>query len=293
MSMVLVVDDSAVDRQIAVGCVRDAGLDSSAVASGQEAMEYLANNVVDVVLTDLQMPEMDGLELVQQIRQTHSVIPVVLMTGYGSETIAAQALRSGAASYLPKRDLKSELGQTLRNILELAESRKDRLRVYQLMTETESSFCFGFESAERQALINHLQDSLQTMNLADENELVRIGTALTEALTNAVEHGNLELDSELKESMDGSFEALLNERVTQSPYQDRRVHVRFKMNACEAVITIRDEGPGFDPSQLPDPTDPENLLKASGRGMIMIRTFMDEVSFNDHGNEITMTWRKN
>ena len=54
---------------------------------------------------------------------------------------------------------------------------------------------------------------------------------------------------------------------------------------------IRDEGPGFDPDGLPDPTDPENLTKASGRGVLLIRTFMDEVRFNDTGNEITMIKR--
>ena len=54
---------------------------------------------------------------------------------------------------------------------------------------------------------------------------------------------------------------------------------------------IRDEGPGFDPTKLPDPTDPANMEKASGRGLLLIRTFMEEVRHNDQGNEITMVWR--
>ena len=59
----------------------------------------------------------------------------------------------------------------------------------------------------------------------------------------------------------------------------------------EAVFVVRDEGPGFDPNSLPDPTDPENLLKPSGRGIMLIRTFMDAVSFNEKGNEVTMVKR--
>ena len=55
---------------------------------------------------------------------------------------------------------------------------------------------------------------------------------------------------------------------------------------------IRDEGPGFDPHTLPDPTDAENLLKPSGRGVMLIRTFMDMVGFNESGNEITMIKRQ-
>jgi anti-sigma regulatory factor (Ser/Thr protein kinase) len=59
----------------------------------------------------------------------------------------------------------------------------------------------------------------------------------------------------------------------------------------EATFVIQDEGPGFDPASLPDPTDPENLDKVSGRGLLLMRTFMDEVSYNDRGNQVTMIKR--
>ena len=58
------------------------------------------------------------------------------------------------------------------------------------------------------------------------------------------------------------------------------------------TYTIRDEGPGFDVNNLPDPTDPANLEKPSGRGMLLIRMFMDAVRYNDMGNEITLEKRK-
>jgi anti-sigma regulatory factor (Ser/Thr protein kinase) len=56
-------------------------------------------------------------------------------------------------------------------------------------------------------------------------------------------------------------------------------------------FVIRDQGPGFDPAQLPDPTDPENLERVSGRGLLLMRTFMDEVTFNKSGNQVTMVKR--
>ena len=77
-------------------------------------------------------------------------------------------------------------------------------------------------------------------------------------------------------------------RRAAGPDQDRRVHVYAKESRRQAVYVIRDEGPGFDPSALPDPTDPSNLEKASGRGLLLIRTFMDEVHHNEDGNQITM-----
>ncbi len=57
------------------------------------------------------------------------------------------------------------------------------------------------------------------------------------------------------------------------------------------TYAIRDEGPGFDPSTLPDPTDPANLERVSGRGLLLIHAFMDEVRHNPTGNEITMVKR--
>ncbi|MBV8077326.1 MAG: ATP-binding protein [Planctomycetaceae bacterium] len=62
--------------------------------------------------------------------------------------------------------------------------------------------------------------------------------------------------------------------------------------ASPSLYIIRDEGPGFDPSLLPDPTAPANLERASGRGLLLIRALMDEVAFNAAGNQITMTKRR-
>jgi len=67
--------------------------------------------------------------------------------------------------------------------------------------------------------------------------------------------------------------------------------VTAKESRREAVYTIRDEGPGYDPASLPDPADPLNLEKVSGRGLLLIRTFMHEVLHNRQGNEIIMVKR--
>ena len=78
------------------------------------------------------------------------------------------------------------------------------------------------------------------------------------------------------------------ERQKQKPYCDRRVYVLAKDVPEGSTYVIRDEGPGFDPRKLPDPLDPENFEKVSGRGLLLIRTFMDDVRHNSKGNEITL-----
>ena len=83
-------------------------------------------------------------------------------------------------------------------------------------------------------------------------------------------------------SSGGSF------RRRESPYQQRRIEIEVRLGLGRAVFVIRDEGPGFDPAALPDPTDPANLEKITGRGYLLMQAFMDHVDFNDRGNEVTM-----
>ncbi len=292
MAKILVVDDAVFDQRMAGGCVEEQGSSAIYARNGREALEVIKREAPDVVLTDLQMPEMDGLELVQQVRKKHPGVPVILMTAYGSEEVAVQALRAGAASYVPKKTLRKHLGEALRVVLAAVEVTVQRDQVRQFLEESQSRFVLGYHPGGPQALISYLRDGLTRVNFCDEVGLLQVCTALTEALTNAIDHGNLELNSALRESAGDAYRKLGAERAKQPPYCDRRVYVTAKMTPSQATYTIRDEGPGYDPSTLPDPTDAENLLKLSGRGILLIRMFMDEVGFSDSGNMITMTKRR-
>ena len=83
MVKILVVDDAALDRNIARLCIEELGQSVIVAENGRQALKQIDEETPDIVLTDLQMPEMDGLELVQQVRLKNPQIPVVLMTAYG------------------------------------------------------------------------------------------------------------------------------------------------------------------------------------------------------------------
>jgi len=102
----------------------------------------------------------------------------------------------------------------------------------------------------------------------DEDARGGISMAVREAMINAVMHGN-----------------------GYSP--DKRVQLSFDQSGGNLVITIRDEGLGMDPEEVPDPLAPENLMKQSGRGIFLMRAFMDEVKFRklEPGTEITLIKR--
>jgi CheY-like chemotaxis protein len=292
MTTILVVDDNALDRKLIGKSAEAAGWSVEFAENGRQALEKIGQKLPDLVLTDLQMPEVDGLELVRQTKARFPATPVVLMTAYGSEELAVAALQAGASSYVPKRNLNRDLKHTLEIVLEAAVSRRERLNLFEFMTATESHFTLGYDKAGPRALVAYCQDALLMMNLCDAAKTRQVGTALNEALRNALDHGNLELDSALREADDGSYERLRGQRQQESPYRDRRVHVETRFTRDEATYIIRDEGPGFDSSNLPDPTDPENLLKPSGRGVMLMRTFMDDVIYSNRGNEVTLIKRR-
>lgn len=106
------------------------------------------------------------------------------------------------------------------------------------------------------------------LSLLEEREysakdLFGVKLALEEALVNAIKHGN-GLDP------------------------DKCVTVRCTVNSTRVEIDIEDEGEGFDPGDVPDPTDDDNLDKPSGRGLMLMRAFMTRVDYNDRGNRVFM-----
>ncbi len=291
MTTVLVVDDSRLDRTRAGGILRKAGHDIVFAADGREALDFLALDAPDVVVTDLQMPNLDGLELVEAVRLRYPHIPVILMTAHGSEEIAVRALQKGAASYVPKRSLAQDLCPTVATVLELARGGRSMSRVLEWLVYTESRFALDNDVSIIPDLVSHLEASITQLKSVDETALIQVGVALREALVNAVYHGNLEVSSHLREVEGGAYDEMIAMRRTELPYRVRRVHVTARQTPTEVIYVVSDEGPGFDPSALADPTDPSQIEMVHGRGLLLIRTFMDEVTHNERGNEITMVKR--
>lgn len=298
MALVLVVDDSAMDRKLAQSILeKNPDLSVETVGDGAEALQFFQRQVPDLVVTDLQMPEMDGLELVGVIRSKFPLVPVVLMTAHGSEEIAVQALQRGASSYVPKSKLADELPDTIDAVLGVARADRQHDRLLECLARSESVFRLENDSALVYPLVDHLQQIIGRMKLCDATGRIRVGIALEEALLNALYHGNLELSSEaLRESranlLSSGRPSQIDERRARSPYRERRIEVHAAISPEVARVVIRDEGPGFDPALVPDCTDPANLERDSGRGLLLMRTFMDEVIFNDKGNEVTLVKRR-
>jgi anti-sigma regulatory factor (Ser/Thr protein kinase) len=219
-------------------------------------------------------------------------VPVILMTSAGNEEICVQALQRGAASYVPKRVLSQRLLETVHQVLEVASHEQTVSRLMGCLAETHCKFELDNDNSLIPPLVAHLLEMAERLELWDDSDRMRIGIALEESLVNALCHGNLEVGSELRGVDDEAYYALLAERRAGQPYCDRFIHVDATFSREMARFVIRDEGPGFDPESLPDPTDPANLEKAAGRGVLLMRSFMDEVAYNESGNAVTLVKRR-
>ena len=292
-SHILIVDDSPTQlRQIQLLLEREGFVVQSAV-DGVQALASIKDNMPMLVVTDLQMPEMNGLELVASVKETIPALPVILTTSQGSEEIASQALKAGAASYVPKRELNDTLIPVLQQVMAVNKATKAVPKVAKNAIESNITLEVTNDESQIPDIISRLELPMVELDLFDEGERMQIAMALDEALLNAMIHGNLEVSSELRQSDDGApYVNMIAKRKQEAPYNDRKVNIKLEASNEQVTFTIRDDGPGFDAAALRDPTDPENIERAGGRGLLLINAFMDEVSHNEVGNEIRMVKRK-
>lgn len=293
MPTILIVDDSSLERQRMKYLLEDESEYTYLTADdGHDALELIRRQPPDIVLTDMLMPDMDGLGLVQAIRQDFPGLPVILATAFGNEDIVLKALNSGAAQYIPKRFLSRDLSSTFRDVLATAKIAQRQQRLLTCMTEGKNRFTLENDYELIEPLVAHLQNQFRMMNLGDENDSMQVGIALYEAFRNAMFHGNLGLESALRIEGEGKYFELARQRASQMPYKDRRLHITATSNIHGAVYVVQDEGQGFDPTAVPDPLDINNMEEHSGRGLLLIRSFMHTVSFNEQGNKIWMEFKK-
>ncbi len=287
----LIVDDSPMDRALASGLIkRRMQCEILEASNGREGLERIEHDHPDFVLSDLQMPEMNGLELVSIIKDRFPNIPVILMTAQGSEEIASQALHHGAASYVPKRRLADDLVATIERVLATAREERRQSVLMHHLAQTDTQFILQNDPNVLPQLVSYLLDMLRCMPLGDETERLRVGIALEEALNNAFYHGNMEVSANDGPRDRKSYEKLAEQRSAESPYCDRTIDVRVWISPAEARFVIRDAGPGFPWKQHLDhqvaPTQ-----QSYGRGIVLMRSSMDEVSYNEKGNEVTLVKR--
>ncbi len=134
---ILIVDDDEVCREILKDAVEDVSAEVALAADGREALARLAEHPFDVLITDLNMPDIDGLTLLRQARERYPQILTIIITGYGSLESAVEAIRQGAYDYIQKPFRIDEIAIATRNAVDKVRILQERAR---LLEELERAY---------------------------------------------------------------------------------------------------------------------------------------------------------
>lgn len=294
MSSILLVEDSPTQAMQMKMLLESAAHQVTCCDDGTRAIEHLRDSACELVVTDLELPLMNGLELIKQMQCDFPQIPAVLVTGQGSERLAAEALRAGATAYVPKSMVDDMLLGTVEDVLGVLRTDRSYAELIDCAVENR----LVFELPNKMHLLTTAIDL--TMQLASGMQLLsgvdryRVWTALQHAASNAIYRGNLELtrdqwqQSSSDEDTAEESAAIVTQRLEAAPYKNRKIHYDARLMRDLIRIVIRDEGHGFNTSTMASQNDPKAMSENSGRGLVLMRNFMDKVTFNATGNEVTL-----
>lgn len=269
--------------------------------NGNEALDVLkGDHGVTVVVTDIRMPGMTGLELIANARGLDPDLGFIVISGHGDTDDVITAFRLGARNFLRKPYRFAELERAIEEEgLRYDQAREQRARLAEervadrFLTKVDG---LTFELPTRLEWVNPITVRLisvfTSLGICNEETRFNVALGLVEILTNAIEHGNLGITGsekvKLKAQGENAYQMEVQRRIELPESGNRRVRVHATCDREHATIQISDDGNGFEFDNLPDPTDPENLFKPSGRGILLARTFLDRVDYEGRGNSVTL-----
>ncbi|HEV7797593.1 MAG TPA: ATP-binding protein [Pyrinomonadaceae bacterium] len=265
---ILIVDNNDELRAILENALGSLGCEAVVTGDRDEALNRKDLDQFDLIISDLteeagpDAPEnnSNGNAANEQHRR-HLLTPVV---ANADEPVIVKAFKMVAANYLRLPYNKDEL----REIVEQTLSYKLRyVDDPSLLSHTHEKIEFELPSdiTLMSGVLQYLLERVAKMGVISP-EASNLFVALDEAFVNAVKHGNKNDPTKL-------------------------IRVGAELSPKEACFTVEDEGEGFDVQTIPDPRDPANLFKSSGRGVLLIYNIMDEVEYNAQGNRVKMVKR--
>ena len=262
----------------------------STATNGKCALELvLAANNFDVVFSDVKMPQMDGLSLLEKMRNNNVHIPVILISGQGDLETSIKALKLGALDFILKPVYLKTLDEALRKIDTALVAERETLVAQKFVQDQQLTIKCDSQLSNIRQIISYFVKQTKDICTNYDLDANKLAICLQECLTNAIIHGNFSLDSELKQTDWTGFENSIKDKESDPNFVAKTVTILFQQTPTLMRFTVSDEGAGFNPEDLTDPADPSSWLKLSGRGILFIRSYMDEVHWNDKGNQIVMS----
>ena len=240
---------------------------------------------VDLIISDVKLRKTDGIELLKRVKAMDEPLPMLLITGKGNVEDAITALRLGVDDFIRKPVDANDVVSSVRSILRRKQSEKIAESFGRFIQYEKIVYVIPNEVSLINTISYQLTRNLVPLGFCNMTTSENISLALKEAIMNSVCHGNLEISSSIREhSGIRGFNEEIEKRKDEPQYKDRKVQITYEQTDEYIEYAIQDDGPGFDHRSLPNPRDPENFLKNSGRGLLIIAVHLDDVHWNDKGN---------
>jgi len=255
---ILIVDNNDELRVLLEQALGKLGHDVIVTGERAKALRRDDLDSFDLIISDLSEAEVNG-EPISELHRKHLVTPL-------GENVPGviKAFKMGAANYLRlpynRDELREIVEQTLSHKLRTCDDNGSFTHVHEKI-----EFELPSDLALMNGVLEFLQERVAKLGLI-RPERSNLFIALDEAFVNAVKHGN---KNDLK----------------------KLVKITAELSPKEASFTVEDQGEGFNVHEIPDPCDPENLFRSSGRGVLLIYNIMDEVEYNAQGNRVKMVKR--
>jgi anti-sigma regulatory factor (Ser/Thr protein kinase)/ActR/RegA family two-component response regulator len=261
---ILIVDNNDELRSTLEQVLRDLGHTVLATGDRDAALSREDLDEFDLIISDLTDDAESGVEILSELNRKRLLVPVVVSSDEAQQPGIVKAFKMGAANYLRLPYNKDELRSIVEKTLSYKLRFVDDLKVLPHVHE-KIDFELPSDLSLMNGVLHYLIERVSKLGLI-KPERSNLFVALDEAFVNAVKHGNRNDPSKM-------------------------VRITAELSAKEARFTVEDEGNGFNLQEIPDPCDPANLFKSSGRGVLLIYNIMDEVKYNARGNQLTMVKR--
>jgi len=276
---VLAVDDDEHIRTLVRDALKLQGYEVEVACDGVDAAKMLRDQPYDVLVTDLQMPRMNGRKLAEMSSQIRPGIGLIIMTAHPSETTVLESFRHGAVAYLIKpvdlRDLYRAVKKVERDRRDIAKGELEEASGTRVRIESPRSGWLEFEAPSHQMYLERFTNLFEVLlrRGIDRDTLDDVRIAVQELGANAIEWGN---SSDVR----------------------RPIRISAIIEPEELVIVVEDQGRGFKPDVVPDPiADPEGVAEGrrndgkrpGGYGIAMAKAAMSEVYYNTAGNTVVIT----
>ena len=257
---ILIVDNNDELRLLLEKVLGQIGHDVVVTGERDKALRRNDLDSFDLIISDLSEAEVNG-EPIGDLQRKHLVTP---LTAEVASPAIIKAFKMGAANYLRMPYNRDELREIVEQTLAYKLRYVDDPTVLSHVHE-KIEFELPSDLALMNGVLEYLQERVAKLGLIKPDRS-NLFVALDEAFVNAVKHGNKSDPTKL-------------------------VRITAELTPQEASFTVEDEGEGFDITQIPDPCDPANLFRTSGRGVLLIYNIMDEVEYNAQGNRVKMVKR--